>query len=120
MQWYTLETDGRTDVPIQCFQQGGASTGGLQATDIITAKLRPFQSTAVLCQPTMGWYTADNTQNGYQQQQVEAAISLANAALLQDSVRYVLTVYRAPVGDATNVDIAAKIFFVAKGPSQPD
>ena len=117
---YTIETGGRTDIgPIQCYLEGGGETGGFQPTDLLTATMQPVGSTSIVFSPTASWYTADSTQTGYDQQQVETAVTGAQARLLMRSMRYILTVYRAPASDSTNTDIVAKILLIAKGPSDP-
>ncbi len=117
MNLYTIETAGRANIPIQCVTEGGLLSGGFQSDDVITAQMRPSKSPTVVFSPSMGWHTASGTQNGYWQQQVEASITTENAAMLQSSVRYTLTVYRWPAADSSKIDIVAKLFFVAKGPS---
>ncbi len=119
MKLYTIETDGRANIPIQCVTEGGLLSGGFQSDDVITAAFRPMGSSSIVFTPAMDWHTSNGTQNGYWQQQVEASITVDNAALLQPSVRYVLTVYRWPAADSSKIDIVAKLFFVAKGPSDP-
>ena len=54
---YTIETDGRDDIPIQCVLDGGKEAGGFQSSDLITAKVRPIASSAVTFSPTCDWYT---------------------------------------------------------------
>ena len=93
--------------------------GGFQSTDILTAALYQAGSSVVNCNPAVTWYTANLTQTGYGQQQVEVSFTGAQAGALVPSLRYLLVVSRAPVSNSSDVDVVAILQFVARTPWSP-
>ena len=78
-----LVTGQPTAVPIQCYLRGSGTTPAIyNADDTLTAAVRPSRQTGNVFAPAIAWYTADNTQSGYGQGQVEASFSATQMASL--------------------------------------
>ena len=98
-----------TSVPIQCNLRGfGTTPAVFNVDDILSCSVIPTGQTFAVCNPTIAWYTANSTQVGYLQGQVEASFSPANMALLTASVRYTLDVWRALSGAPDVLELIAR------------
>jgi hypothetical protein len=113
-------TAGRTALTIEARSGDGAT---FAADDILSAQWYPASSgpsnPGALFSPAVDWYTAGQTQSGWEQNQVVVSISAAQAGLMVPSIRYALDVCRAPADDSSDIDIVATFTFVAKAPWQP-
>jgi hypothetical protein len=112
----TISTVGRADLAIQCYARGSLVTVAFNPDDVLSAAWYPVGSSVPLLIPSTDWYTAKSTQTGYQQGQVQASLSVAQAATLQGSSRYKLAIWRAPAGNPAKIDPIAELYFVAKAP----
>jgi hypothetical protein len=82
-------------IPIQCNTRGSGDVPAVyNASDTLTAEVVQARQTTPLFAPSVAWYTASNTQNGYLQGQVEATWLTANATLLVPTISYTLLVWR--------------------------
>jgi hypothetical protein len=64
------------------------------ANDIITAEVIPSRSTIPTFAPAAGFFTAQSTQGGYAQGQVQATPTQAQMALLMPGIRYTILWFR--------------------------
>jgi hypothetical protein len=119
MNLYPISTGGRTDLTVQVEAYGGLQPGAFELTDILTSALYALGNATPVFAPSATWYTAGNTQTGYSQGQITASVTIAQAALLVPSVRYILMISRAPVGNSSDTDIVAYVFLIAKAPWNP-
>jgi len=105
----TLVAGQPTAVPIQCNLRGfGTTPAVFNSTDILSCSVIPAGQTFAVCNPGIAWYTANTTQVGYLQGQVEASFSPANMALLTPTVRYTLDVWRAIASAPTVLELIAR------------
>lgn len=103
-----LVQGGRKNLRIQCWAEGGVTPYVFEADDVLSASVYPARNPASVISPTMSFYTANSTQTGYDQGQVDVAFSVAQFALLQPGIRYQIDVGRTPAagGDIDWVAIA--------------
>ena len=94
--------------PFQTYLPGSVAAV-YAAADTLAAKVIPHHSVTAAFTPTVDWYTAGGTQNGYDQGQVVVAISAAQSALLEVSGNYTLLVEVTPASDPTNTYPALRI-----------
>jgi hypothetical protein len=107
---------GRTVVLIQAH---GDPAAEFAADDLLTANFYAYGNPVSIFSPAVTWYTAGQTQTGWEQQQIVASIGAGQAALLQPSIRYVLDIFRAAASDPSDTDLVASFTLIAKAPWQP-
>jgi hypothetical protein len=97
-------------IPVQGYLRGsGTKPGILNSSDSLTAAVwRSGQTVSVFTLP-ITWYTANSTQVGYLQGQVEVTLSTANAILLTPGVSYTLLCWRAISGTPTELECISRI-----------
>lgn len=78
------------------------------ATDVLSGAVIQTRQVSPLFVPSVGWYTADSTQVGYLQGQVEPSFTTAQALLLIPTISYTLEVWRSLVGFPLNLDLIAR------------
>jgi hypothetical protein len=112
----SIPTGVRTTVLVQAV---GNAAAVFAADDLLSAQFYPYGLPAAVFQPSADWYTAAGTQSGWQERQIVVGITMAQAALLQPSIRYVLDLFRAQASNPSSLDLVATFQFVAKSPWQP-
>lgn len=70
------------DLCLQCRYRGGA-TAAFAAGDSISAAIYQWRVATPVCTPEVAWYTASNSQTGYDQGQILVSLTNDQAALLQ-------------------------------------
>jgi hypothetical protein len=95
-------------IPIQCKVFGGLAAI-YNSTDILTGSIRQTRQSADLFSMPMDWYTANSTQNGYGQGQIQATLTIANAVLLVPGISYTLLAWRALAGSPSNPELIARV-----------
>jgi hypothetical protein len=103
-----------TSYPIQCRARGDISNSAFLVGDTLTAYVcqgwQPqFPPASYVFQPSIGWYTADGTQTGYDEGQVLAVISNALSTMLVPTANYTLIVGRSPSGAPGTVEEIVRI-----------
>jgi hypothetical protein len=93
---------------IQCYVQGGVTAAIYNSDDILTGALIPPRSTTPIFAPSIVWYTANNTQVGYLQGQIQGIFTAAQMALVQPSITYTLIGLRALSSSPTNPEIICR------------
>jgi hypothetical protein len=90
-----------TSYPIQCRARGDVSNSTFLVGDTLSAYVcqgwQPeFPPSIYVFQPSIGWYTPDGTQTGYDEGQILATISNSQSAMLVPTANYTLIVGRSP------------------------
>jgi hypothetical protein len=111
---YPLTVGTAIDLPIQCRLIGGIIPGIMGASDSVTINVVPSRQTVALFSPTFSWYTAGGSQTGYDQAQVLASISNAQASLLMPSALYDIAVWWTPAGSPGRAQLVARVPIVGK------
>jgi hypothetical protein len=115
---YPVPVGSARDLPIQCRLPGGLP-GAMSGGDVLQMAVVPIGQSVILFTPTAGWYTAGDTQTGYDQGQIVASWEASDAALMQASIRYALEVYWAPGAAPSRLQLVAWVPLVAYNPSGP-
>jgi hypothetical protein len=102
-------------VAFQCFVRGtGTVAAVFNSTDTLTSSVIQSQQTASIFSPTPVFYTANSTQTGYDQGQVQVTGTKAQAAMLVPSTSYTLEVWRTLTSDSSNPDLIVRAPLVIK------
>jgi len=105
-----LVTGQPTAIPLQCYVRGSGTVPAIfNASDVLQAEVIQSKQTGALFTPAIAWYTADNTQVGYTQGQVEATLTTDNAVLLIPTISYTLLVWRALSSAPTIFELVARV-----------
>jgi hypothetical protein len=115
---YPIPVGSPRDLPVQCRLPGGLP-GAMSAGDTLGMAVVPIGQATTTFTPTASWYTAGDTQTGYDQAQVLASWQASDAALLQASVLYALEVYWAPAATPSRLELVAWVPLRARNPSGP-
>lgn len=111
----TIATGSHADIPIQCYVRGSGVVPAIYgATDILTAAVYQARQSVAIFAPSVAWYTADNSQAGYTQGQVEATFTAANCTLLVPSVSYTLLIWRALSSSPSETELIARVPLVVE------
>jgi hypothetical protein len=94
----TIVAGSAFDLPIQAWLRGGATKAVFGTGDAIVASVLQRNVAAPIFQPSVAWYTANSTQNGYGQGQVMVSGTNAQSALLTPGGAYTLVVDWTPSG----------------------
>lgn len=81
------------DYPLQCWNRGAQSAPAFAAGDTVSAYVYPGGALAPAFAAAASWYTAGNTQNGYQRGQVLVSIAPDQSMSLEANGSYVLQVW---------------------------
>jgi hypothetical protein len=92
----TVVTGDCWNLPMQCVLRGARGNAVFQSGDQLQAFVYQGVSTTPLFLPTVAWYTASGTQNGYDQGQVIVSATSAQGALLTPNGLYTVSVIWAP------------------------
>jgi hypothetical protein len=84
-----------TSVPYQGNLRGAGTQGIMNETDILSASVITTGVAAPVYTPDVAFYTANSTQTGYGQAQVEVSYETADVGLMVPSVHYTVVVWRA-------------------------
>lgn len=99
-----------TTIQRQCFLRGSGDVSAVfNSSDALAAAVVQSRQTAAVFTPSVEWYTADSTQNGYAQGQVEATFTTVQAAMLVPTVSYTLLIWRALSGSPSVLELIARI-----------
>ncbi len=110
-----LVTGQPTTRAVQCNVYGTGTVPAIyNSTDILTASVIPSRQTSPIFTPSVDWYTAQSTQTGYGEGQVEVSLTAANMALLVPTISYTLSIYRALDSDPSNAEMIAQIPLIVK------
>jgi hypothetical protein len=102
-------------IAFQCFVRGtGTVAAVFNSTDTLTSSVIQSQQTVAIFNPTPVFYTANSTQNGSDQGQVQVTGTKAQAAMLVPSTSYTLEVWRTLVSDPSNPDLIVRAPLVIK------
>jgi hypothetical protein len=89
-----LVTGWPANRPIQCWAFGGVTPAVFNSDDILSANVYPARSTTSMFSPTVHFYTADSTQSGFAQGQVEPEFTGTQMALMMPGIHYTLAIFR--------------------------
>lgn len=91
------------DFQLQCWNKDGRTTPVFALGDALSAAIYQRRVPTPVATPSVAWFTAGNTQTGYDQGQVEVRPSVADAGVLQPTggtLQYTLVVTWKPGGNA--------------------
>jgi hypothetical protein len=104
-----------TTLAFQCFLRGtGTVPAVFNSTDTLTSSIIQTRQTTALFNPTPSFYTANDTQDGYEQGQVQAMWTVAQGSLLVPSISYTLLIWRVLSSDTQDPDPIVRVPLVIK------
>jgi hypothetical protein len=95
----TIVQGAAEDFALQCWNRGGQTRPAFAAGDTLSTAIYQRAVVTPICQPAVEWYTAGDTQTGYDQGQIVVSSANADTASLQPtggSVQYTLIVTWTP------------------------
>ncbi len=107
------------DFPIQVRLKGTGNAARFAAGDVLAGAFYPYGNPTASCVPTVAFYTSAGTQTGYDQGQVIASFSAADAISIEPSVPAVLVVSRARAASPTVFTPVAIVRFDIVAPYAP-
>ncbi len=116
---FTIVVGYGDDYPIQIRLKGSGANATLAFDDIVVGALYPHNNGVASCTPTISFYTAGSTQTGYDQGQVVASYSTADAQAVSPSIQYYLLITRARAASPTVFNPIAIVPFSVVQPQFP-
>jgi hypothetical protein len=97
----------------QCYLRGSGTVPAVfNSTDELTSSIIQTRQTTALFSPTPAFYTAGDTQDGYQQGQVQASWTVAQGTLLIPTISYTLLIWRVLESDTADPDPIVRVRLV--------
>ncbi len=114
MNSLTIVQAADRDFPVQTFLQGGIATPVYSSSDSLSGAVFQGRTLTPIFIPTVGWYTKNGLQTGYDQGQILIGINNAQSAMLIVGGKYMVITYWSPADNPTKTGIIARMILIVE------